>query len=99
MDVLTVRHLTVFRYARPVRFGEHRMMFRPRESFDQHVLDFSLTISPQPAELRYVHDVFGNCIGIATFARPARRRGLTVASAYSIPRSTRWLCPVRLVIR
>src|SRR3954468_12993240 len=73
MDVLTVRHLTVFRYARPVRFGEHRMMFRPRESFDQHVLDFSLTISPQPAELRYVHDVFGNCIGIATFARPARR--------------------------
>ena len=50
MDVLTVRHLTRYRYAMPVAFGEHRMMFRPRESFDQHVLESSLTISPKPAD-------------------------------------------------
>src|ERR1700689_4959019 len=68
MDILTVRHLTRYRYAGPVAFGEHRMMFRPRESFDQHVLDFSLTIFPQPVDVRYIHDVFGNCIGIARFA-------------------------------
>jgi transglutaminase-like putative cysteine protease len=72
MDILTVRHLTRYRYAAPVAFGEHRMMFRPRESFDQHVLDFSLTITPKPAELRYIHDVFGNCIGIARFTTHAR---------------------------
>jgi transglutaminase-like putative cysteine protease len=72
MDILTVRHLTRYRYAKPVAFGEHRMMFRPRESFDQHVLECSLTITPKPAYLRYVHDVFGNCIGISRFATTAK---------------------------
>ena len=72
MDILTVRHLTRYRYAKPVAFGEHRMMFRPRESFDQHVLDFSLTITPKPVDVRYIHDVFGNCIGIARFATMAK---------------------------
>jgi transglutaminase-like putative cysteine protease len=68
MDILTVRHFTRYRYVRPVAFGEHRMMFRPRESFDQHVLSYSLIITPQPIAVRYIHDVFGNCIGIARFA-------------------------------
>ncbi len=72
MDILTVRHLTSFRYAQPVFLGEHRMMFRPRESFDQHVLEFSLTITPEPIDFRYIHDVFGNCIGIARFGAEAR---------------------------
>lgn len=67
MDILTVRHFTRFRYRKPVTFGEHRMMFRPRESFDQHVLSCSLRISPKPSSLRFIHDVFGNCIGIAQF--------------------------------
>jgi hypothetical protein len=30
--LLTVRHLTVYRYSEAVEFGEHRMMFRPRET-------------------------------------------------------------------
>ena len=34
MSFLTVRHLTVYRYSEPVGLGEHRMMFRPRESHD-----------------------------------------------------------------
>ena len=34
MRLLTVRHVTTYRYSEPVRFGEHRMMFRPRESHD-----------------------------------------------------------------
>jgi transglutaminase-like putative cysteine protease len=72
LTVLSVRHLTRYRYARPVAFGEHRMMFRPRESFDQHVLESVLTITPKPSSLRYVHDVFGNSIGIATFDTRAR---------------------------
>jgi transglutaminase-like putative cysteine protease len=72
VTVLSVRHLTRYRYARPVSFGEHRMMFRPRESFDQHVLESVLTITPRPISLRYVHDVFGNSIGIATFDSRAR---------------------------
>jgi hypothetical protein len=67
MGILEVRHLTRYRYASPVFFGEHRMMFRPRESFDQHVLHCSIAITPKPISVRYLHDVFGNCIGIVSF--------------------------------
>jgi transglutaminase-like putative cysteine protease len=71
MPNLSVRHVTRYRYRRPVGLGEHRMMFRPRESYDQRVLESRLVITPEPVELRYVHDVFGNCLGIAKFAAPA----------------------------
>ena len=47
--------------------GEHRMMFRPLESYDQRLISSSLTISPTPSHHRQVHDVFGNCVGIASF--------------------------------
>jgi len=67
MATLLVRHITRYRYRRPVSFGEHRMMFRPRESYDQKLLESRLIISPQPVELRHVQDVFGNCVSVARF--------------------------------
>jgi transglutaminase-like putative cysteine protease len=71
MALLTVRHTTRYRYRKPVAFGEHRMMFRPCESYDQRVLRSALVIAPAPVELRYVHDVFGNCVGVARFSGKA----------------------------
>jgi hypothetical protein len=59
MSLLIVRHLTRYRYREPVRLGEHRLMFRPRDSFDQHLLDYRLSISPQPSQIRWIHDLFG----------------------------------------
>ena len=44
------------------------MMLRPRDSYDQRLIEARLAISPQPVELRWVHDVFGNCVAIARFA-------------------------------
>ena len=32
----------------------------------------SLTITPKPIDVRYIHDVFGNCIGIARFVTACR---------------------------
>ena len=72
MPILTIHHVTHYRYRNPVSLGEHRMMFRPLESHDQRVLSASLEISPDPSQLRYVHDVFGNSVGIARFAERAR---------------------------
>jgi transglutaminase-like putative cysteine protease len=66
-SILTVRHLTVYRYSEPVGLGEHRMMFRPRESHDLRLLKAQLTISPEPSSLRWLHDVFDNSVAIATF--------------------------------
>jgi hypothetical protein len=37
MTILTVRHVTTYRYRRPVALGDHRMMFRPRDSYDQRL--------------------------------------------------------------
>ena len=68
MSILSIRHLTRYHYRRPVGLGEHRMMLRPRESYDQRLLSFDVTIGPAPSRLRYVHDVFGNCVGVAEFA-------------------------------
>ncbi len=70
MNLLTVTHTTVYRYRRPVRFGEHRLMFRPRDSHDLRLADSALTISPG-AEVRWMHDVFSNSIAIASFDEPA----------------------------
>jgi transglutaminase-like putative cysteine protease len=76
MLVITVRHLTTYRYKQPVAFGEHRMMLRPRDSHDQKLLNATLVITPEPADIRWVHDVFGNCVAIARFAGRAQELGI-----------------------
>ena len=70
MAILNVRHTTIYRYSRPVRFGDHRLMLRPRDSHDLRLIQTSLKCSP-PAALRWRYDVFGNSIAIASFAEPA----------------------------
>src|SRR5882757_8558633 len=70
MAFLTVRHVTTYRYSEPVGLGEHRMMFRPRESHDLRLIRTGLTISPTPARLRWLHDPFDNSVAVATFEGP-----------------------------
>lgn len=72
MPVLSVQHVTTYRYRRPVGFGEHRMMFRPRDSVDQRILSWSLDISPAPSMLRSVPDAFGNIVTLARFNQRSR---------------------------
>lgn len=67
MPILSIRHVTRYRYRNPVALGEHRMMFRPRESYDQRLLDHDLVITPVPSRQHFIQDVFGNCVGIVTF--------------------------------
>ena len=70
MKILTVRHVTAYRYARPVQFGEHRLMMRPRDSHDLRLLRSQLTLAPR-ASVRWLHDVFGNSVALAQFIEPA----------------------------
>jgi transglutaminase-like putative cysteine protease len=70
MAILNVRHTTIYRYTRPVRFGDHRLMLRPRASHDLRLIRTNLTCSPA-ATLRWHYDVFGNSIAIASFTGPA----------------------------
>ena len=67
MPLLTIHHKTEYRYLRPVAFGEHRIMLRPRDGHDLRVLASRLDIVPEPMRLRWIHDVFGNSVAIAQF--------------------------------
>src|SRR4051812_39125007 len=82
MPLLTIHHKTQYRYTRPVAFGEHRVMLRPRDGHDLRVLAYRLEIDPEPMMLRWIHDVFGNSVAIATF--DARADRLTVSSTATV---------------
>ncbi|MEH2482121.1 transglutaminase-like putative cysteine protease [Nitrobacteraceae bacterium AZCC 2146] len=82
MPLLTIHHKTEYRYAHPVAFGEHRVMLRPRDGHDLRMLTGKLEITPEPMSLRWIHDVFGNSVAIATFDE--RARTLTVNSTATI---------------
>jgi len=80
MTILHVLHRTLYRYANPVSFGDHRMMMRPRDSHDLRLLDTGLTISPS-AQVRWMHDVFGNSVAVAHFCEPGKQ--LLVESSFT----------------
>ena len=69
MKLLTVRHATKYSYARPVAFGRHRLMLRPRDSHDLRLVGAELTLSP-PGNVRWMHDVFGNSVALVDFQQP-----------------------------
>jgi transglutaminase-like putative cysteine protease len=68
MTVYSVHHKTTYRYKRPIRLGPHQLLFRQRDSFDQHLLDSHLDVTPEPSEVRWIHDVFGNCLTLVDFS-------------------------------
>src|SRR5262245_44388120 len=83
MKVLTVRHATIYRYAEPVTFGQHRLMLRPRDSHDLRLISAGLTLSP-PGTVRWMHDVFGNSVAVVDFAQPAAE--LSIVSTLELQR-------------
>ena len=56
-------HTTTYRYREPVSFGEHRVMFRPRDSHDQRVLATDLEVSPTSI-VRMIQDPHSNSIAL-----------------------------------
>ena len=58
-----ITHTTVYRYKRPVSFGEHRVMFRPRDSHDLRVLATDLQVSPE-AIVRMIQDPHSNSVAL-----------------------------------
>lgn len=60
---IEVEHVTSYRYAQPVEFGKHRVMFRPRAAHDIRVLHGGLEVLPL-ARQHWVHDVFSNSVAV-----------------------------------
>ena len=87
MPVVSIRHLTTYHYRSPVAFGEHRVMYRPLESFDQRVLSATLDVGPEPSLLSHVHEVSGAAVAVVRFdARADRLRFESLVSVDHTPR-------------
>lgn len=68
--LLSISHITVYRYSEPVSLGPHRLMVRPLEGHDVQIRSSTLQISPEN-RVRWIHDVFGNSIALVDFLAPA----------------------------
>ena len=69
-------HTTVYRYSKPVTFGEHRVMFRPRDSHDLRVLATDLRVSPD-AIVRMIQDPHSNSVALVQPIKAATELRLT----------------------
>ncbi len=67
---LRIVHQTHYFYHKPVQFGPHRLVLRPREGHDLRVEAMDVKTEP-PAQLTWSRDVFGNSIATVEFEEPA----------------------------
>src|SRR5687768_2819012 len=91
MPILTIRHVTTYHYRHPVAFGEHRMMLRPRDDDDQKMLECALDITPEPSQLAWTRDCFGNHVATARFA--SRSSELRFESTIRLDHAPAGFCP------
>jgi len=56
-------HTSIYHYRQPVSFGEHRVMFRPRDSHDLRVLATDLQVGPT-SQIRMIQDPHSNSVAL-----------------------------------
>ena len=71
MSWLRIHHETIYCYRKPVGFGPHRLVLRPREGHDIRVEEMSLRIEPE-FDLDWSRDVFGNSVATIHLLEPAK---------------------------
>lgn len=72
MSTLRIEHRTTYVYARPVSFGRHRLVLRPREGHDLRIASMRLSLAPKH-RLVWARDVFGNSVALVEFTEAADR--------------------------
>ena len=70
MKRIRIIHKTEYRYNQPVSFGPHRIMMRPREGHDVHIVRGRLDVEPV-ATVRWLRDIYSNSIALLTFSQPS----------------------------
>lgn len=83
MSRLLIRHETRYDYERPVTFGPHRLLVRPRDSHAVRIGAATLTVSP-PGDIRWAYDALGNCV--CWFTPQGEATSLTILSELEIER-------------
>jgi len=68
--IIQVEHITTYKYANPVTFGEHRVIFLPSGSYYGRILDYSLETN-LPSQKIWIVDTLANNVAFVTFSEPA----------------------------
>jgi transglutaminase-like putative cysteine protease len=79
---IAVEHSTVYRFDCPARLGPHDIRLRPRDDGSLRLLDYSLSVEPQPVLLAECLDQDGNHTQRAWFGEPAA--SLQVRSRFTV---------------
>jgi YD repeat-containing protein len=91
MARLAIRHETRYQYERPVTFGQHRLLVRPRDGHSLRLLSASLQLSP-PGSTRWTYDALGNCV--CWFQPMGEATSLKIVSELSLQRYPAALAPI-----
>jgi transglutaminase-like putative cysteine protease len=82
---LRIEHATSYVYDRPVSFGRHRLVLRPREGHELRLERMDLRLEPAH-ELMWIRDIFGNSIALVDWLEPSSV--LTIVSDVTVERLT-----------
>ncbi|EKQ66899.1 transglutaminase-like enzyme, predicted cysteine protease [Leptolyngbyaceae cyanobacterium JSC-12] len=74
--IYDLEHVTTYRYANPVRFGEHRAIFLPSAGFGGRILDYSVETNI-PSKTRWMMDTLSNNVAVLEFSEPAQELSVT----------------------
>jgi transglutaminase-like putative cysteine protease len=74
--IYDLEHITTYRYANPVTFGEHRGIFLPRSDPGGRILSYSVTTNI-PAKTRWKMDTLSNSVVLLEFRDAARELVVT----------------------
>jgi transglutaminase-like putative cysteine protease len=64
--IYNLEHITTYRYANPVTFGEHRAIFLPSVGFAGRILEYSLHTNV-PSKQRWMMDTLSNNVAMIEF--------------------------------
>jgi YD repeat-containing protein len=91
MSRLRIRHETRYDYERPIRFGAHRLLVRPRDTHAIRIREAFLTVSP-PGDFRWAYDALGN--SVCWFTPQGEANSLSIVSDLEIERFPAPLAPL-----
>jgi transglutaminase-like putative cysteine protease len=80
--IYDIVHRTEYRFNNPVGFGQHRLLFRPRDGHDMRVLATDLQVEPAALGVDLLHDVYGNSIAHVRPGGPAD--ALVITTSFTV---------------
>ncbi|MFG1423595.1 transglutaminase family protein [Roseixanthobacter liquoris] len=84
MARISIVHTTEYTYRNPVGLTRHRMMLRPDDSHDLRLHRATLKVEPEPASIRWAHDVFNNSICFLEWPQDLRTERLSIVSSLDL---------------